>query len=136
MMSEWRRSFYDNCFYASEMTEEQRSLEEVLKASLGGEAELADRYQKFVARFEREPQRTTHLGVRLPSEEVLEAVLARLDDPVPELAGRVRVARVIRPGEPGSLAPNLIQAFVRTDVCAAGLVCLGQHFELQVQLES
>ena len=35
------------------------------------------------------------------------------------------------PGDPGSLTDTMIQAFVHTDVVAAGLLLLGQHFELQ-----
>ena len=127
------QSFYDNCLYVSEIVEEQGELEAALQRALAAGGALGDRYQKFVARFEREPQRTTHLGLRLSSERELDEVLARLEELGTE-PGRVSVARVIRPGDAGSLDPKLIQAFVRTDLCAAGLLCLGQHFELQVQL--
>ena len=128
------QSFYDNCLYVSEIVEEQSELEAALQRGLNAGGELGDRYQKFVARFEREPQRTTHLGLRLSSARELDEVLARLEELGTELPGRVSVARVIRPGDTGSLDPKLIQAFVRTDLCAAGLLCLGQHFELQVRL--
>ncbi len=128
------QSFYDNCLYVSEIVEEQLELEAILRRDLDANGELGDRHQKFVARFEREPQRTTHLGLRLSSAAELDEVLARVEELGGELPGRVSVARVIRPGDAGSLDPKLIQAFVRTDLCAAGLLCLGQHFELQVQL--
>ena len=128
------KSFYDNCLYVSEAVEEQRELEAILRLGLEAGSELGDRHQKFVARFEREPQRTTHLGIRLASLDELEAVLTRLEELGAELPGRVRVASVIRPGDASSLDPKLVQAFVRTNLCAAGLLCLGQHFELQVHL--
>ena len=38
------------------------------------------------------------------------------------------------PDEPGALAPNMIQAFVRTDVVAAGMLAFGQYIELQWHL--
>lgn len=49
----------------------------------------------------------------------------------PELAGRIQLSAVFAPGDPGSLTDTMIQAFVHTDVVAAGLLVLGQHFELQ-----
>jgi len=41
------------------------------------------------------------------------------------------VSGVFRPGGHGCLASNLVQAFLKTDICAAGIVTLGQHIELQ-----
>ena len=80
-------------------------------------------------------QRTTHFGIRLASVEALEQLLARIRSlPDPELEGRLELAAVFRPGDPGALSDTLIQAFVRTDVCAAGLIRLGQHIELQANL--
>ena len=128
-------SFIDNVLYASEMTGEQWELEEALRRQLGGGSELGDRYRKYLARFEREPQRTTHFGIRLGAPGQLEAVEKRLGSLDRELGGRLRLASIFRPGEPGSLDDRLVQAFLWTDVCAAGLACLGQHIELQVQLK-
>lgn len=130
------QSFYDNVLYASEMTGEQLELERSMRGQLAGSSELADTYRKYRARFEREPQRTTHFGIRLGSPAELEDVEKTLDSSAGELAGRLRLARVFRPGDPGSLDPQLVQAFLWTDVCAAGLTCLGQHIELQVRLSS
>ncbi len=42
-----------------------------------------------------------------------------------DLAGRVRVAGVFRPGDPGAVAETMVQAFVWTDIVAAGLLTLG-----------
>lgn len=125
--------FYDNCLYASEMVEEQIALEETLRRDLEAAGELADGFRKYVARFEREPQRTTHFGIRMPPEQ-LEAAIARLESPPPELRARLALSAVFRPGDPGCLDENLIQVFLRTDVVAAGLTCLGQHIELQAKL--
>ena len=36
--------------------------------------------------------------------------------------------------KPGSYTDVMVQAFVKTDVVAAGLLALGQHVELQWQL--
>jgi hypothetical protein len=41
---------------------------------------------------------------------------------------------VAEPGCPGSYTGTMIQAFARTDAVAAGLLSLGQHVELQLQL--
>jgi hypothetical protein len=57
-------------------------------------------------------------------------------DTDPELAGRVSVSGVFRPGDPGAYTDTMVQAFVRTDVVAAGLLAFSQHVELQYQLPS
>ena len=41
---------------------------------------------------------------------------------------------VFRPGDPGAYTDTMVQAFVRTDVVAAGLLAFGQHVELQYQI--
>ena len=48
-----------------------------------------------------------------------------------DLSGRVALSGVYYPDEPGAYAPNMIQAFVKTDVVASGLLAFGQHIELQ-----
>ena len=128
------QSFYDNVLYASEMTGEQFELEKALRGQLAGSSDLGDKYRTYRARLEREPQRTTHFGIRLGGPAELVEVEKSLAAAPAELAGRLRLARVFRPGDPGSLDPQLVQAFLWTDVCAAGLTCLGQHIELQVRL--
>ena len=83
-----------------------------------------------------EPQRSFHFGIRFHSRDDYDATLDRVraaaDDP--ELAGRVTLSGVFRPDDPGAAAPNMIQAFVRTDVVAAGVLAFGQHVELQWHL--
>jgi hypothetical protein len=129
--------FMNNCFYASEVTPEQATLEAALAEALhGGVADDAAR--RYRDRLEREPQRSFHFGVRYPALEDLEAAVARVgaaDREDPELRGRVGVSGVFRPGDEGSLSDALVQAFVRTDVVASGLLAFGQHVELQWQRE-
>jgi hypothetical protein len=122
----------DNCLYASEVAPEQWRFEEALRARLSSDAELGASYAAFAERAERRPQSSTHFGIRMTSPERLEEILERVDQlRRGQLGERVTVAGVLRPGDPGSLSSSLIQAFVRTDVCAAGLLCFGQHIELQ-----
>jgi hypothetical protein len=47
----------------------------------------------------------------------------------------VQVTGVYRPGDPGSVDPRVIQAFLRTDVVSTGLLLAGQQIELQVRLD-
>jgi hypothetical protein len=48
------------------------------------------------------------------------------------MQGRFQV-RAVRPTDPEAMTPDLIQAFVYTDIIASGLFCLGQVIELQAQ---
>jgi hypothetical protein len=84
-----------------------------------------------------QPQRSTHFGFRVPTEAALDELVARVRTAAtadPELAERVAVDGVYRPGEPGSIAQNMVQAFIWTDVLAAGLLTFGQHIEVQWHL--
>jgi hypothetical protein len=47
----------------------------------------------------------------------------------------VRVAGPFRPGDPGSVDPRVIQAFIRTDIVSANLLAGEQQIELQVRLD-
>ena len=83
----------------------------------------------------------THIADRSRPFPGLEAALDELVSRVraagaddPDLAARVAVDGVYRPGEPGSIAQNMVQAFVWTDVLAAGLLTFGQHIEVQWHL--
>ena len=127
--------FMNNVLYASEVTAEQWEFETRLQKELVQNEELAASYRAYEARRAAAPQQTTHFGLRMGSLEALEATLARIDSSDdPELEGRLELAGVFRPGDPGALSDALVQAFVRTDVCASGLISLGQQIELQAQL--
>lgn len=126
----------NNCLYASEVTPEQWALEQALRDALAT-GPLHDPGAGYLARLRSEPQRSCHFGIRYPTVEDLDAALDRVEhvaDHAPALAGRVTVSGVFRPGDPGSYTDTMVQAFVRTDVVASGLLTLGQHFELQWQV--
>jgi hypothetical protein len=122
----------NNVLYASEVTPEQWRFEQTLQKQLAGESPLGGAFAAFDQHMRKTPQRTTHFGIRFPTVKMLDETLARIQSGLgPDLRGRLSVSGVFRPGDPGSLSPTLIQAFVRTDVVAAGFVTLGQHIELQ-----
>jgi hypothetical protein len=128
--------FCNNAVYCSEVTPEQWQLECALSDALDSDGAVADAARVYLDRLRDEPQRSTHFGIRIPDRERYDAIIAGLRDAGehdPELKGRVRVSAVFAPGDPGSLTDIMIQAFVHTDVVAAGLLTLGQHFELQYQ---
>jgi hypothetical protein len=119
----------NNVLYASEVTPEQWAFEQALAAGVERVA--------YLDRLQREPQRSCHFGIRLADEATLDATCARVRQAGAdggELAGRIRLAGVFRPGDAGAVADTMVQAFVWTDVVASGLLTLGQHIELQWQL--
>ena len=99
---------------------------------------VGDAARGYLDRLHTEPQRSFHFGIRFHSRDDFDATLDRVRaaDDDPELAGRVALSGVFHPDEPGAAAPNMIQAFVRTDVVAAGVLAFGQHVELQWHLPS
>jgi len=138
--------FSNNACYASEVTPEQWALEQALDAAIGtdgdvrlagggaGEAEgVGGTARAYLDRMRVEPQRTFHVGIRIFERGDFDATLDRIRAAAsdPDLAGRIALIGVFDPDEPGALAPGMIQAFVRTDVVAAGLLAFGQHVELQ-----
>jgi hypothetical protein len=125
------RDYANNVLYASEVGAPQWELERRLTAAAGVARAT------YLQAMREQPQRSTHFGFRVASEAALDELVARVraagaDDP--ELKGRVAVDGVYRPGEPGSIAQNMVQAFVWTDVLAAGLLTFGQHIEVQWHL--
>jgi hypothetical protein len=124
----------NNALYASEVTSEQWALEEQLQKALQAESPLAAAYAGYDDKFRRHPQLTSHFGIRYPSFDKLEETLAHLENDLdPELVGRVQVKGVFRPGAPGSYTDLVMQAFIKTDIAASGLITFGQHIELQAQ---
>jgi len=123
----------NNVLYASEVTPEQWAFEQALPASTTDAPELA----AYLDRLRREPQRSFHFGIRIADEAALDAACERVRRAGAEggeLAGRIRLAGLFRPGDPGAVADTMVQAFVWTDVVASGLLTIGQHIELQLQL--
>ena len=127
--------FLNNCLYASEATPEQAALDAALEHALQ-RGTLKGPARGYLDRLRREPQLSSHFGVRYQRLEDLDATVQRIRAAGvhdPEFAGRVAVSGVFRPGDAGSYSDTMVQAFVRTDVVASGLLALGQHVELQWQ---
>lgn len=125
------RDYANNVLYASEVRGPQWEFEKLMAGDISAEQAA------YLAALRREPQRSTHFGFRVASETALNELVDRVrragaDDP--ELVGRIAVDGVYRPGEPGSIAQNMVQAFIWTDVLAAGLLSFGQHIEVQWHL--
>jgi hypothetical protein len=119
----------NNVLYASEVTPEQWAFEQSL-------AEQGVERDAYIDRLRLEPQRSCHFGIRVAGQDTLEAACERVSRAGAggELAGRIRLAGVFRPGHPGTVVDTMVQAFVWTDVVASGLLTLGQHIELQWQI--
>ena len=130
----------NNACYASEMTAEQWDLEQALAGEIaaGGEASgaVGSAARGYLVRLQADPQRSFHFGIRVGDRNDFDATLERIRaaEATPEFGGRVALLGVYHPDEPGALAKGMIQAFVRTDVVAAGLLAFGQHIELQWHL--
>ncbi len=119
------------------MISQKLKFETLLQNKIISSGELAAAYGAYESLRTAQPQRTTHFGIRMASAAELEQTLERIASlKDPELDGRLQLSGVFRPGDPGALSAALIQAFVRTDVCASGLISLGQHIELQAELSS
>lgn len=129
--------FSNNACYASEVTPEQWALEQTLAAAIQHDDNTVGATARaYLDRLRTEPQRSFHFGIRFHSRDDFDATLDRVRavESDPELGGRVGVSRVFHPDDPDAAAPNMIQAFVRTDVVAAGVLAFGQHVELQWHL--
>lgn len=118
--------------WISEVTPEQWAYEQELAPTLTSTGVTPAR-DAFLRSLQREPQRHHHFGFGYRTENRFEAAVGRVREASASgpLAGRVELASVFRPGDPGSVGGHIMQAFVRTDIVADGLLVLGQAFELQ-----
>ena len=94
--------------------------------------------EPFLSGLKAAPQHYCHFGIGLETMADWERLVQRVRDAGesdPQLRGRIRVASVFSPGDPGSFSNLLVQAFVTTDLFSAGLLTLGQSFELQHYFE-
>ncbi|MDH4147897.1 MAG: hypothetical protein OEY23_22285 [Acidimicrobiia bacterium] len=124
----------DTVIYSSKVTREQWAFETALAAAVEADAELGDAWRTYADKLVAVPQRSFHFGIRFATTSEWEDTVARVeaagaDDP--ELAGRIRVAGMFRPGDDGSMSDKVCQAFVSVDTFAAGLLVFPQHVELQ-----
>ncbi len=128
----------NNACYASEVTPEQWALEQSLAAAIADDpdGEVGGVARAYLDRLHADPQHSFHFGIRFHSRDDFDVTLDRVRaaDDDSELAGRVTLSGVFHPDDPGAYATTMIQAFVRTDVVAAGLLAFGQHVELQWHL--
>ncbi len=123
----------NNVVYLSEIRQPQFELEQLLAEHIAADPALADAIARYDHKARNEPHGITHFGLRYPSFDDLETVIARVEHELPpEMQGRVEITAV-RPGDPRSFTDELIQAFVRTDIVCAGLFPFGQLIELQAQ---
>lgn len=123
----------NNVLYLSEIRPEQAALEKALQAAIGRDENLAQGLKGYLQKRRTRPHGIPHFGIRYPSFDSIEEVIARLESLKEPLRGRVEGPLVIRPGDDLSMTDDLIQAFVATDVAFTGLGTLGQMIELQAQ---
>lgn len=125
--------FSSNVLYASEVTPAQWALEQALERQAKQGGAIAAEFQAYLDSLRARPQYSTHFGIRFPTRADWQAAVDRVRDcDDPDLRGRLRLSGVFHPGQPGAASPTLSQAFIHTDIIAAGLLLLGQHIELQV----
>ena len=127
----------NNACYTSQVTPEQWTLEQSLSSAMArGDSDVGTAAQVYADKVQADPQHSFHFGIRYLERQDFDAALDRVRAAAtdPELAGRVSLLGVFDPSEPGAYAPNMFQAFVRTDVVAGGLLSLGQLIELQWHL--
>ena len=121
----------ENYVAGSQVLPEQWAFDQELKRALH-EGELAESFATHQAQIDRYPQSGMHFGIDFATVGEWEAAIDRISrvaELAPELAGRVRLCGVFRPGEPGSVA-SIHQAFLWTDVVASGSLAFGQRIEL------
>jgi hypothetical protein len=123
----------DNMLYVSEVPAAQWAFERAITDRLDADDDLRAARDGFAESFRTYPQGMTHFGIGM-SEAQLEAALDAIATS-PDFGGRVELLGVFRPGDPGSVDPRVIQAFVRTDIVSSGLLTAGQQIELQVRLD-
>ena len=120
----------DNVIYLSQMPEEQRRLEDVLRRRIETDQELRASRDLYRGMANKQPYGLAHVAVRYPSFESLERVLQGFEERLsPELRSRVML-KIFRPGDSEELGSDSVQAFLYTDLAVAGISAFGQVFEL------
>ena len=120
----------NNIIFLHQMSPTQAAFDEILRKRLAEDPELADAQAAFLETIKAYPGGTPHFGVRYRSKETLDAVIERLGEASPALAGRVTVNEM--PPYPPMLGmPSIRQVFVRTDVISTSPGGFGQTIELQ-----
>src|SRR4029079_9160070 len=123
----------DSVLYASEVPPAQWAFEQAIAERVADDDGLRAALDGYHASFHTHPPGMHHFGIAM-SETQLEAALGAIAA-APQFEGRLQVTGVFRPGDPGSVDPRVIQAFLRTDIISTGLLTAGQQIELQVRLD-
>lgn len=121
----------DDVIYISEMPPVQAALEGLLRQRVETDAELSAARENYRAMADTQPYGLSHVALRYPTFNALEAVLAGLEAKLtPELRSRVDI-KIFRPGDSEDIDwGETIQAFIYTDIAVAGITPFGQVYEL------
>jgi hypothetical protein len=126
---------HDNALYVSEVTPQQWAFESALNSCLEAQPQLAELRSNYVADVRNTPQTSFHFGIRYATrdqlEERIEAI--RQASETERLRGKLELTGVY---PPGTYTNTMLQAFLYTNVIAAGLLSLGQHIELQWRMDA
>ena len=146
-------NYVDNVLYLSRVSDAQLDLETAIADGLrAGAVDEDPRLSAYRALRAEWPESLTHVGIRYSSFEALERAVSAIEiatAPGGELAGRASITKFkARPGldaeidaamaaspifdddDRPAFADYGVQCFVKTDLCAAGLLALGQTIEL------
>lgn len=120
----------DHVIYLSEMTAEQRQLEQVLRIRIEEDAEVGSARSQYRRLATEKPFGLSHIAIRYPDFASLERVLDGLEERLtPEMKQRSTV-RIFRPGDSEDITWESVQAFIYTDIAVAGISVFGQIYEL------
>lgn len=120
----------DHVIYLSEMTAEQRQLEQVLRVKVEEDGEVGSARSQYRRLATEKPFGLSHIAIRYPDFPSLERVLDGLEDRLtPEMKQRSTI-RVFRPGDSEDITWESVQAFIYTDIAVAGITVFGQIYEL------
>jgi hypothetical protein len=146
-------NYVDNVLYLARASEAQLGLEAAIAENLhAGQADEDPRLSAYRALRAEWPEALTHVGIRYSTFDALErAVLAVETATAPggELEGRASITKfrarsgldaeidavmaatpIFGPDDRSAFVEYGVQCFVKTDLCAAGLLTLGQTIEL------
>lgn len=124
----------ENDMFASLAEPDQLALEEQLQQQIADGGELAARACDYRKLQQDRAFRATHIGMRIPDVEALNAVIDRLDELVAgRLAGRLELGYTMERSLKEARATDspIKQIWIWTDVISTGLLTFGQQFELQ-----
>lgn len=120
----------DHVIYLSEMTAEQRQLEQVLHSRIEEDDEVAGARSGYRRLATEKPFGLSHIAIRYPDFASLECVLDGLEGRLTDEMKQRSTLRVFRPGDSDEITWESVQAFIYTDIAVAGITLFGQIYEL------